>query len=79
MRSSFRGQPFANKCIRYLHRLTLSIDANFRQVLKYRPTSNTDTPLFGGLGVQPPWDVYHAWLRRYVTEEEVRAVHLMVS
>lgn len=56
---------------RYIFRPQLSVDANFRLSCKMRPSPRTDDPLYSGLGVQPSFEEYHAWLRSYITEEEV--------
>ncbi|KAF9005817.1 hypothetical protein BDZ89DRAFT_1145029 [Hymenopellis radicata] len=56
---------------RYRYRRIVSADANFRMSNKLKPMAHPDPPLFGGLGVQMPQEQYEAWLRSYVTEEEV--------
>lgn len=38
---------------------------------KLRHMARPDPPLYSGLGVQVPQEMYHEWLRSYVTEEEV--------
>ncbi|KAF9001842.1 hypothetical protein BDZ89DRAFT_968153, partial [Hymenopellis radicata] len=55
----------------YLYRRIVSQDANFRMRCKMRPSPYVDLPLYDGLGVQMPTELYHEWLRKYVTEEEV--------
>lgn len=64
---------------RYIFNSIYSIDANFRQSSKYRPSPRMDKPLFDGLGVQVPWDFYHRWLRHYIKEEEVSVSFVRVT
>lgn len=75
MRSKLNGQVYAQSVLtyfsRYIFRPQLSVDANFRLSCKMRPSPRTDEPLYSGQGVQPSFEEYHAWLRTYVTEEEV--------
>ncbi|KAF9017036.1 hypothetical protein BDZ89DRAFT_961437 [Hymenopellis radicata] len=56
---------------RYLYRRVVSTDANFQMKCKMRQSPFVDRPLYSGLGVQMPEEQYHAWLRTYITEEEI--------
>ncbi|KAF9004860.1 hypothetical protein BDZ89DRAFT_1049367 [Hymenopellis radicata] len=49
----------------------VSQDANFRMRCKMRSSPYVDLPLYNGLGVQMPTELYHKWLRKYITEEEI--------
>ncbi|KAF9023545.1 hypothetical protein BDZ89DRAFT_955582, partial [Hymenopellis radicata] len=49
----------------------VSQDANFRMRCKMRSSPYVDLPLYDGLGVQMPTELYHEWLRKYITEEEI--------
>ncbi len=49
-----------------------SVDVNFRMNCKMRPEPRPDLPLYNGLGVQMPTEMYHDWLCQYITEEDVR-------
>lgn len=40
-------------------------------VCRMRQSSRMDPPLYPGLGVQMPDELYHNWLRKYITEEDV--------
>ncbi|KAF8994209.1 hypothetical protein BDZ89DRAFT_1150195 [Hymenopellis radicata] len=55
----------------YRYRRIVSADANFRMSNKLKPMAHPDPPLFDGLGVQMPVEMYTQWLRTYITEEEV--------
>ncbi|KAF9004178.1 hypothetical protein BDZ89DRAFT_1049589 [Hymenopellis radicata] len=44
---------------------------NFRMRCKMRSSPYVDLPLYDGLGVQMPTELYHEWLRKYITEEEI--------
>ncbi|KAF9002597.1 hypothetical protein BDZ89DRAFT_1146428 [Hymenopellis radicata] len=55
----------------YRYQGMYSVDANFRMNCKMRPEPRPDLPLYDGLGVQMPTEMYHAWLRQYISEEDV--------
>ncbi|KAF9018836.1 hypothetical protein BDZ89DRAFT_1139729 [Hymenopellis radicata] len=55
----------------YRYRRMFSVDANFRMNCKMRPEPRPDLPLYDGLGVQMPTEMYHAWLLQYITEEDI--------
>lgn len=46
---------------------------------KMRVEANPDPPLYDGLGVQMPVEMYNDWLRAYITEEEVRRPNILSS
>lgn len=50
----------------------LSIDANFRLKNRKREESRNHPPLYSGLGLHPPVDMYLNFLRTYASEEDVR-------
>ncbi|KAF9035672.1 hypothetical protein BDZ89DRAFT_946871 [Hymenopellis radicata] len=56
---------------RYRFRRIVSNDANFRFLEKMRVMAHPDPPLYSGLGVQVPVELYHEWLKTHITEEEV--------
>ncbi|KAF8878399.1 hypothetical protein CPB85DRAFT_1443381 [Mucidula mucida] len=55
----------------YRYQGMYSVDANFRMNCKMRPEPRPDLPLYDGLGVQMPTEMYHDWLRQYITKEDV--------
>lgn len=57
---------------RYKYRPTFAMDANFKMKEKMRASPYEDPPLYSGLGTHVPVELYHEWLRSYITEEEVR-------
>ena len=57
---------------RFLYRLILCMDANFRLKSRLRRNSRGDAPLYMGLGYQVHLDDYFSHLRTYVQEKDVR-------
>ncbi|KAF8890594.1 hypothetical protein CPB85DRAFT_1257906 [Mucidula mucida] len=55
----------------YRYQGMYSVDTNFRMNCKMRPEPRPDLPLYDGLGVQMPTEMYHDWLCQYITEEDV--------
>ncbi|KAF8995279.1 hypothetical protein BDZ89DRAFT_925224, partial [Hymenopellis radicata] len=61
-----------NPAMRYLYRLIVSMDANFRLKERLRLNSRGDAPLYLGLGYQPHLGLYTNHLKNYVKEADVR-------
>jgi hypothetical protein len=58
-------------CYRYLYRLHIAADANFRMKNRFKPGTRTDTGLGTGLSYFVENDQYKAFLRDYVSEKDV--------
>lgn len=60
---------------RWLFRLVLAMDANFRLKNRLRPRSRTDPGLGTGWAYFVEDDEYRDHILQYVTQEEVRTIH----
>ncbi|KAF9013697.1 hypothetical protein BDZ89DRAFT_1046721 [Hymenopellis radicata] len=60
-----------NPAMRFLYRLIVSMDANFRLKERLRLNSRGDDPLYSGLGYQPDLSKYADHLKHYVKESDV--------